>query len=310
MKKMKAIVFSKKGKVNQLQVKEVDKPTPKDNEVLIRIHATTLNSGDCARIALGLLRSNKTITGSELAGDVEEIGQKVKLFNKGDKVFGYKNTGAHAEYVCLHENATLLLKPPKMTYEEAAAVPNGALAALYFLKKGKIRNGQKVLINGASGSVGTFAIQLAKHFGAEVTGVCSTTHIEMVKKIGADSVIDYTTDDFTKSKNTYDMIFDTVGNTSLKQCKKILSEKGSYVSTALSLSLLIDVVWATISGRQRVVIGIAKQTQEGLNYLKDLIEAEKVASVIDDKSSNLFHINEVYANLNKGSKKGNLVLTL
>src|SRR5712691_2182044 len=304
---MKAMVCTKYGPPDVLQLQEVAKPTPKDNEVLVKVHATAVTSSDCLirgskvplrlwlpmRLVIGFTKPRNPILGIVFAGEVESVGTDVTRFQKGNQVYAFNiRCGTYAEYTCLPENSVMAFKPSTVTYEEAAAVPYGGLLALHFLRKSQIQSGKKVLIYGASGAVGTAAIQLARHFGAEVTGVCSTTNLELVKSLGADTVIDYTQEDFTKAGELYDCIFDAVGKRKSSQvklqCKKALAPNGKYLS---------------------VDDGSPKLQSEDLLFLTGLVEAGKIKPVID-RNYPLEQIVEAHRYVDQGHKKGNVVITV
>jgi NADPH:quinone reductase-like Zn-dependent oxidoreductase len=320
---MKAAVITKYGSPDVIQIKEVAKPTPRDNEVLIRVHAAVVGPADCAfrkgapfivRLIYGLARPRLAIQGVELAGEIEAAGKDVKLFKKSDQVFGTSpnSLGAHAEYVCLPEDKPVAIKSAHMTYEDAAAICDGALTALTFLRdKAHVQRGHKVLINGASGAVGAYAVQLARYYGAEVTGVCSTTNVELVKSLGADTVIDYTKEDFTKTGQTYDVIFDAVGKSSFSRCKNALKPGGIYLGTVPTLGILLQMLWTSLSGNKKAVFVAAglMQSKENLIFLKELFEAGKIRSVIDRRYP-LEQIAEAHRYVETGHKKGNVVITL
>ncbi|MEP6793079.1 MAG: NAD(P)-dependent alcohol dehydrogenase [Saprospiraceae bacterium] len=318
---MKAIVCTKYGAPEVLQLKEVNKPTPKDNEILIRIHSTSVSSGDvrirkadpyAVRFVYGYRKPKNDILGYALAGEIEAVGQNVKRFKAGDQVFGSAgmHMGAYAEYICLPEDGVLASKPTNMSYEEAASIPFGALTALSFLRKGKIQNGQKVLIYGASGAIGSAAVQLAKYFGAEVTGVSSSANLEMAKSLGADKVIDYTKVDFTKSGETYDVIFDTVGKSSFSGSIKSLKEKGFYLKTVhMDLSSIFRGIWTSMTSTKKVIGGVTIEKSEDLHFLKEIIEAGKMKAIID-RTYTLEQIPEAHSYVEKGHKKGNVVISI
>jgi len=325
---MKAIVCTKYGPPDVLRLKEVQKPIPRDNEVLVKIHATTVTAGDCEvrsfkmpiwiwlpmRIYMGFRRPRQPILGQELSGEIEAAGKDVRSFKKGDRVFASTGfaLGAYAEYICLAEEpdeGVLALKPTNMRYEEAAAVPTWALNALYFLRKANIRSGQKVLINGACGSIGTFALQLAKHFGAEVTAVDSSEKLDTLRGLGADRVIDYTREDFTKSGQSYDVIFDVVGRSPYSGSIRSLKQRGFYLIANPRLAKMIRGLWTSITSGKKVVTGAASFKKEDLEYLKELIEAGKLKSIID-RCYPLERIPEAHSYVEQGHKKGNVAITV
>jgi len=324
---MKAVVWTAYGPPDVLQLREVETPTPKENEVRIRIHATTVTAGDCEmrslrlppflalpmRLYIGLRKpTRRTILGMELAGEIESLGKDVSLFKEGDQVFAATGLGqgTYAEYVCLPEEpeeGVLATKPANMTYEEAAAVPVGGLEALLFLRQAGIQSGNKLLINGAGGTIGTFAVQLAKHFGAEVTAVDSTAKLDVLRSIGADQVIDYTKEDFTQSGATYDVIFDVVGKASYSGSMRSLIAGGRYLSANPTLSQMIRRRWTSTTSSKKAIIGGADATTEDLLFLKELIEAGAVKSIID-RCYPLEQTAEAHRYVETGQKKGHVVV--
>lgn len=330
---MKAIEYSEYGLPDVLKLVEVEKPAPKDNEVLIKIHAVSVNYGDTlarnfkgvssrefnmpflfwflARIAFGLNKPKNKILGSEFAGVIESVGKDVKLFKAGDPVFGYRgqNMRANAEYLCMPENGLVTTKPANMTYEEAATVPYGALTALNLLRSVNIQPGQKVLINGASGGIGSAAVQLAKYFGAEVTGVAATPRLEFMKSLGADKVIDYTKADFTKNGETYDLIFDILGRSSFLNCKNSLNENGYYLLASFKLKQLLQMLWTSKIGSKKVICALSGEKIEDLLLVKKLVEEGKIKSIID-KRFPLEQTAEAHRYVESGSKKGSVVITM
>ena len=328
---MKAIVYTEYGPPEVLQIQEVAKPVPQDAEIRVRIYATPVNYGDLtarnfknipprkfnmplplwlpARIAFGLQKPKNPILGSEFAGEVEAIGTEVKCFKVGDPVFGYRGAsmGTNAEYLCMPENGTVALKPANLTYAEAATIPYGALMALSLLRKVEIQPGHKVLINGASGGIGSAAVQLARHFGAEVTGVCSTPRIEWVKALGAHQVIDYTRVDFTQNGETYDLIFDILGKRSFSEAKGSLTPNGRYLYASFKMKQLFEMLWTSVWGRQKVICALASEKQEDLVLIKELVEAGKINAVID-RCYPLEQAAEAHRYIEAGSKKGNVIL--
>nr|WP_319372926.1 NAD(P)-dependent alcohol dehydrogenase [uncultured Methanobacterium sp.] len=304
---------------------EVEKPSPKDNEVLVRIYATTVTAGDCelrrfempvwlwllARVGFGIRGPRKKILGQELSGEIKKTGKDVKRFREGDQVFARTgfDLGAYAEYICFSEKGVLAKKPTNMTYEEAAAVPFGGIEALHFLTKANIHSGEKVLINGASGSIGTVAVQFAKYLGAEVTGVCSTQNLAMVRSIGADHIIDYTQKDFTKSDETYDVIFDVAGKSHYSSSLKSLNENGRYLLANPGLSQMVRGLWTSLRSNKKVITKTPPGKPEDLIFLKELIEAGKIKVIIDSYYP-LEKTSEAHKYVERGHKQGNVVLTV
>jgi len=322
---MKAIIWTNYGSPDVLELREVDKPVPKDNEVLIKIAAATVFAGDCEmrgfdfpisfwlplRLMFGLRKPRVKIMGQELAGEIEAIGKEVTLFRKGDRVFAPtdRNFGAYAEYVCLPSTHPMTIKPANMTFEEAATLPVGGLNALHFLRKGNIQSGQKVLINGAAGSIGSYAVQIAKSFGAEVTAVDSTRKLDMLRSIGADHVIDYTQEDFTQNGITYDVIIDVVGKSPFSRSVRSLEPNGRYILGNPRFSGAIRGLWTSMTGSRKVMAALTAYKTEDLVFLKELVEAGKIKSVID-KCFHLEQVAEAHRYVETGQKAGHVVITL
>jgi NADPH:quinone reductase-like Zn-dependent oxidoreductase len=318
--KMKAAVYYEYGTPEVLQVKKVEKPIPKKNEILVNIKATAVNSGDwrlrkadpfAVRFIYGFMRPKINILGTVFSGQVESIGQEVSHFKVGDLVFGHTDMsfGSYAEYKCLSENSSIALKPANISHIEAAVIPFGGVTALHFIKKAIIKQGQKVLVIGASGAVGSAAVQLAKAFGAEVTGVCSTANIALVKSIGADKVIDYTKEDFSKNGETYDVIFDTVKAISVSRSLKSLNENGIMILSAAGISEMLQGLWISMTSSKKVMTGVIRHKAEDIIFLKELIETDIYKPIID-RTYQIEQIAEAHAYVEKGHKKGNVAVEL
>jgi NADPH:quinone reductase-like Zn-dependent oxidoreductase len=330
---MKAIVYTEYGTPDVLQIKEVEKPVPGDNEILVRVHAASVNIGDLwarnfnemtpskftmplplwlpSKMYFGFTKPRVNILGSEFAGEVEAIGKDVKRFGKGDQVFGYRGQrmGANAEYLCVPANGLVAIKPANMTYEEAATVPYGALTALSLLRKVAIQRGQKVLINGASGGIGSAAVQLAKYFGAEVTGVCSTPRMDFVTALGADKVIDYSREDFTKNGESYDLIFDILGKSSFSRCKNSLKRNGVYLLASFKMKQLFQMLWTSMRDGKKVICALSSENPEDLVLIKKLAEEGKIKSIID-RCYPLEQTAEAHSYVENGYKTGSVIITL
>jgi NADPH2:quinone reductase len=323
LKYMKAIVYKKYGPPNVFEPLDLEKPTPGPGEVLIKVFASTVTAADCmmrrgdtflSRILLGLIKPKKKyqILGTEFSGKIEAVGSKVKKFKPGDEVYAFRGfgTGCYAQYKCMNENGSLAMKPCNMEFSEAASVVDGATTALFFLKeKANIQKGQKVLINGASGSVGSFAVQLAKYFGADVTGVCGTKNIELVKSLGADKVVDYIKEDFTRTGDTYDIIFDTVGKSSFASCRKALKNNGKYAVTVMTFKVILQSLLVKFGNKEKVIFSMSLNKTEELNFIRTLIEEGKLKTIID-RQYPLEELGEAHAYVEKGHKKGNVVITV
>lgn len=317
---MKAIVYTEYGPPDVLQLKDVEKPQPKDHEVLIRIKATAVNSADwrlrkaypfMVRFFFGLFKPKKNILGVVFSGVIENAGKDVARYKAGDRVFGLSdmNLGSYAEYICLPETSALAIKPNNISFEEAAVIPFGGHTALHFLKKANIKSGQSVLVYGASGAVGTVAVQLAKYYGAKVTAVCSTTNTEMVASLGADDVFDYTKTDIIYLDETFDIIFETVNKAPISKLKKLLRKNGTLVLGSAMLKEMIRGSLFSLTSDKKVILGEAKVSADDMNFLKELVESGKIKPVID-RTYSFEQIVEAHAYVEKGHKKGNVAVIL
>lgn len=330
---MKAMIYTEYGSPDVLHLIEIPKPAPKDHEILIKVRATSVNYGDLlarnfknitpaefnmpgilwlpARLAFGFSKPRVNILGAELAGEVVEVGKAVTKFKKGDQIFGYpgQSMGAYAEYLCMSENGCVAIKPANMTYEEAAVIPYGAIMAINLLGKVNIQPGQKVLVNGASGSIGSAAVQIAKHFGAEVTGVCGTLRLDFVKSLGSDHVIDYSREDFTQNGKTYDVIFDVLGKCSFSHCQKSLTPNGILLYASFKMPQLLQMLRTAKSEKQKVICALASGSIEDLLTVKTLIDAGRIKSLIDRRFP-LDQVAEAHRYVETGHKKGHVVITV
>jgi NADPH:quinone reductase-like Zn-dependent oxidoreductase len=330
---MKAVVYTEYGSPDVLKLQEVEKPTPNDNEIRIKIRAVSVGYGDLvardfksitprmfnmpflfwlpARFVFGIRKPKINILGAEFAGEIESIGKGVERFNTGDQVFGYlgQSMGANAEFRCMPEDGTVAIKPANMSFFEAACIPYGGIMALSLLRGVNLQPGQKILINGASGGIGSLAVQLAKNYGAEVTGVCSTPRLDYVMALGADKVLDYTKVDFADLGETYDVIFDILGKSSFSHCKNSLNENGIYLLASFKMKQLFQMLWTSIAGSKKVICGMASEKQEDVDLLRELVEEGKIKTIID-KTFPLEQTADAHKYIEQGYKKGNVVITL
>lgn len=323
---MKAIRYTRFGQPDVLHLAEIDKPVPASNQVLIKVHASTVNSGDCklrsfkdipwtiaipSRFVFGFRTPKKPILGGDFAGEVEAVGDQVTKWKPGDKVFGFTGMcfGAYAQYLCVSADGAIAPMPENQSYQEMAAIPFGVLTGMHFLKAGKIAAGENVMIYGASGAVGVAAIQLAKHFGATVTGVCSTKHVQLVRALGADHVIDYTQQDYLQSQTKYDMVFDTVGKTTFSKCKRILNPNGRYLQTVFAIRHLLLMLCVNLTSSRKIICSISPDNADDLLYVKKLVEDGQYNPVID-RTYPLEQTAQAHRYVDEGHKTGSVVLTV